>query len=363
MVLESLSGLLEAGARVVLTVPEDGPLVTEARRRGAGVVVAPVPVLRKSALSVRGGLALAGSAAAGAARGAALLRRLRPDVVYVSTLTTPSWVLLARAAGRPVVCHVHEAETSPPLAVQRVLTVALLAATSVLVASDYALGVLLRSWPVLRGRCAVVRNGVAGPPSGPAPRRGGGGPGRLLYVGRLSERKGVLVAVEALRLLLAGGTDVRLDLVGDVFAEHAGFAERLRRRLDDPALAGRSTVHGFAADVWGHLADADVLLVPSVLPEPFGNTAVEGVLAARPVVASDTGGLPEAVAGVAAARLVPPGDAAALADAVRGLVADLPGASARAGADAVRTAARHAPARYRADVATAVLTAAGRPPR
>jgi len=360
MVLESVSGLLEAGAQVVLTVPGDGPLVAEARRRGAGVVLAPVPVLRKSALSLRGGLALAGSVVAGVGAGAGVLQRVRPDVVYVSTLTTPSWVVLARAAGRPVVCHVHEAETSPPLVVQRLLTAALLTATSVLVASDYALGVLTRAWPRLRGRSTVVRNGVAGPPAPPSLRRRDAGGARLLYVGRLSERKGVLVAVEALRLLLAGGADVRLDLVGDAFTEHAAFAARLRERLDDPALAGRTTVHGFAADVWGHLAAADVLLVPSVLPEPFGNTAVEGVLAARPVVASDTGGLPEAVGDVASARLVPAGDAAALAEAVRRLVADLPAVSAEALADAPRAAARHAPARYRAEVATAVLTAAGR---
>nr|WP_166606609.1 glycosyltransferase [Kineococcus siccus] len=363
MLLESLAGFVDAGAEVVLTVPGPGPLVGLAEDLGVEVLVRPVPVLRKSALSLRGGAALAGATVAAAVRGAALLRRLRPDVAYVSTLTTPSWIALARALRVPVVCHVHEAESTAAPAVQRVLTAPLLAATSVLVNSTFALEVLERSWPRLRGRSTVVLNGVAGPPTPAGARPRAAGPVHLLYVGRLSERKGVLVAVEALGRLLGAGLDVRLDLVGDVFAEHEDFGRRLRARLAEPALADRVALHGFSADVWGHLAACDVLLVPSVLPEPFGNTAVEGVLAGRPVVASATGGLPEAVGGFASVRLVAAGDAAALADAVRTLVGDLPAVSAAALSDAGAAATRYAPGRYRADVAGQVLAVARRAAR
>ncbi|WP_432541218.1 glycosyltransferase family 4 protein [Kineococcus sp. SYSU DK002] len=358
MLLEAVRALAAAGARVDLVVPQDGPLVGRARELGAEVHVRAVPVLRKSALGVRGAAGLLARSALALARDSALLRRLRPDVVYVSTLTTPTWVVLPRLHRVPVVCHVHEAEGRASPLVQRALSAPLLAASQLLVNSEYALGLLLRSWPRLRPRAAVLLNGVEGPGRPVAVRADRDGVLRLLYVGRLSERKGVLVALDALAQVLREGLDAHLDLVGDVFAEHAEFGRELSRRLRRPEFAGRVDVHGFDPDVFAHLARCDVLLVPSVLPEPFGNTAVEGVLAGRPVIASDAGGLPEALAGVASVRLVPAGDVAATARAIAEVAAALPGLGELALTQAAAAARRFSPQRYRRGVRDHLLAAA-----
>ncbi len=351
MLLESVTGLVRAGWRVTVLLGEPGPLHERVRAAGAECHLVATPVLRKSATTPGGLVRLAGSALAALGPGWRALRRARPDVVCVSTLTTPLWLVLARLSRTPVVCHVHEAEGSAPALVRRVLAAPLLLADELVVNSSYALGVLTGSWPSLGGRSGVVLNGVVGPPAPPRPRtRAAGEPLRLLYVGRLSERKGVLVALDALEQLVADGEDVVLTLLGSVYAEHVEVAAELDRRLALPQLRGRVERHAFSDGVWDHLAACDALLVPSVLPEPFGNTAVEGLLAARPVVASRVGGLPEAVEGAASARSVPPGDPAALAAAVREVGADLDRSSALAVEDAAAAAARYAPSRYRAQV-------------
>ena len=94
-------------------------------------------------------------------------------------------------------------------------------------------------------------------------------------------------------------------------------------------------MHGFQADIWPRLAACDVLVVPSIQPESFGNTAAEGVLAGRPVIASGIGGLPEVVAGFASARLVPPGDVDALVAAIEEVAEDYPALAGKAADDAV----------------------------
>lgn len=359
MLAESVRGLVEAGAEVAVALPGAGPLAPVLTGAGARVLVVDVPVLRRSALRPAGAVRLLAGAVSGLLRALRLLRAARPDVLHVSTQVQPLWVLAGRLAGVPVVAHVHEAEGAAPRPVRRALAAPLRAAGVILVNSAYAGEGLAEAEPALRGRPIVVPNGVAGPPAGPtalvAP--GAGEPVRLIYVGRLSERKGVLVALAALAELLRRGHEATLDLVGDVYAGHADFAERLEAALADGALGDRVTRHGFCVDVWPHLAAGSVLLVPSLLPEPFGNTAVEGVLAGRPVVASATGGLPEALAGCSGSRLVPPGDAAALADAVVDLLAD-PATAARAAAvDAEVLRRRHDPVGYRLAVAGAVLAA------
>lgn len=358
MLLESIRGLSEAGARVVLTVPAPGPLVTEARRYGAQVRYCPTPVLRKALLSPRAAVSAALRLPGEAAAMLRLLRELRPQTVYVSTLTVPLWTVLARLAGCRVVAHVHEAEESAPLPLRVALAVPLTAAHEVLVNSRFSRDVLRRSLPLSPGgttRAQVLPNAVSGPPDLPAPRAVLDGVLRLVYVGRLSHRKGVDVAVSALALLQERGVPAELDIVGAVFSGNEAFERGLRGLITELGVSGSVRLHGFQPEPWPYLAGADVCLVPSRQDEPFGNTAVESVLAARPAVVSDTSGLREAGGVYNSVHLVPPADAAALADALACIAGDWARWRTRAVANAADAARRHSPVRYRRRIASTVL--------
>ncbi|MCZ2817751.1 glycosyltransferase [Modestobacter sp. VKM Ac-2984] len=348
--LESVAALV-ATDQVVVALPGPGPLADALRELGAEVVTCRMPVVRKSALRPVGALALLGDAAAGLLPSVRLLRTAGRDGVYVSTLTIPLWVLLARLLGRRVVCHVHEAERGAPAPVRRLLTLPVTWASAVVVNSRFSLGVLAESAPRVAGRATVVHNGIPSPATVPPPRAELTGGVRLLYVGRLSARKGPQVAVAALEELRARGVPARLDLLGGVFPGYEWFEAELREAVSAAGLDGQVAFRGFEADVWPVLAAADVVLVPSVVDEPFGNTAVEAVLAARPLVVSDSSGLREAAAGYASARAVPPGRPAAWAEAVAELVADWPTVGRLAVEDAQLARARHAPETYRAEIA------------
>lgn len=359
MLLESVSGLVDSGTPVVVALPGDGPLAAELRERGARVEVCPTPVLRKSALGPRGALRLGREVVAGLAPAWRLLRTTGPGPVYVNTQTIPLWPLLARVAGRPVVLHVHEAEDRAPAPVRLALALPALAARTVLVNSEYSRSVLGSVLPRTGARAVLVDNGVAGPPVVRPARATLSGPVRLVFVGRISPRKGPQVAVAVLEELVRRGVDARLDLVGSVFPGYEWFEQELRDQVARAGLTDRVELTGFVPDVWDALARADVVLVPSVLAEPFGNTAVEAVLAARPVVVSACGGLREAVAGRASAQTAPPGDVIAWADAVEEVVARWPDVVADARADAEAARLRHAPDRYRGRVAQVVNSAGG----
>jgi glycosyltransferase involved in cell wall biosynthesis len=310
--LESVAALAERGPVVVVTVPAPGPLTERAGELGARVICRPAPVLRKAALRPRGLLALLAETVRAVPGMLALLRSVRPDVVYVSTVTVPLWPVLARLTGARVVVHVHEAEDGVPRLVRAALAAPLLAAHRVLVNSDATGRSVRAALPRLAGRIRLLRNGIAGPPER-LPRPGPGPVIRVVLVGRLSPRKGTDVAVEALALLGPGFT---LDLYGSVFPGYEWFETRLRARIAELGLTDSVRWHGFQADVWPAYAAADVAVVPS-RQEPFGNTAVEARLAGVPVVVTDVQGLPETVAGGRAGFVVPPEDPHALAEAIR----------------------------------------------
>jgi glycosyltransferase involved in cell wall biosynthesis len=152
--------------------------------------------------------------------------------------------------------------------------------------------------------------------------------------------------VAALRELVARGVDARLELLGSVFDGYEWFEAELRDTVSAAGLIDRVDFLGFRSDVWPELAAADVVLIPSVVDEPFGNTAVEALLAGRPVVVSRTSGLLEAVAGFSSARTVAPGDPAALADAVQQVRTDWSQLRDAAARDAVEATSRYSPERY-----------------
>ncbi|WP_407316564.1 glycosyltransferase family 4 protein [Isoptericola halotolerans] len=230
-------------------------------------------------------------------------------------------------------------------------------AAAVVCVSDYLADQVRDSLPLeLRARVRTVRNGVD------LARFGGHRTPRVdrlrvVYVGRVISSKGVHVLLDAIGLL--GRADVEVTIVGRAGFAHDAPLTRYERALRTRAADLRSPVH-FASFVDRDalprlLGRADVVVAPSVWPEPFGLTALEGMAAGAAVVASQVGGLPEAVG--SAGMLVPPDDPAALAAVVEHL-ADDGGALDRA----QRHAVEHARAqgwRHASQCLHALLTAEG----
>jgi glycosyltransferase involved in cell wall biosynthesis len=148
----------------------------------------------------------------------------------------------------------------------------------------------------------VVRHPVLRPSEAPAPPRDV--PTTLGYIGSLDRIKGVEALLDADRAGLA------LRVAGD---------GRLRERVERAGVDYAGVVTG--AEKRAFLADCDVGIVPSVWDEPGGPpyTAVEWVLAGRPVLASRRGGLGEAVDGLPGAIAIEP-TPAGIAQALRRLV-------------------------------------------
>ena len=99
--------------------------------------------------------------------------------------------------------------------------------------------------------------------------------------------------MEALRGLVQSGRDVSLDIWG-LETEAPGYVAQLKRRsARTPAIRWRGQYAG--RQVWGALAAADVLVVPSRWYENSPNAILEAYAAGLPVVATDLGGMAELV--------------------------------------------------------------------
>ena len=248
-----------------------------------------------------------------------------PDVVHVHQPMAPSTGLWATLEARaPVVGTFHSGATRArlyDLASPVLRRVARRLAVRIAVSERAAAFERAR----IGGEFRVIPNGVdigrfATAHEAPADLGSGR---RLLFVGRLDERKGFPIAVEAFGALAQTHPDLHLVVVGD-------GPQRAAVDTLPTALRARVTMLGSVpnAEVPPIYAACDLYVGPATGGESFGLVLVEAMAAGVPVVASDIPGYDEVITDDVDGLLVPPRDATALA-AAAGRVLDNPARRAR----------------------------------
>ena len=113
----------------------------------------------------------------------------------------------------------------------------------------------------------------------------------ILFMGRLVNEKGVQHLIAAMPKILAGYHGAKLVIAGK-----GGMLDELRAEANALGLGDKVYFAGYLCgkDVEKMYKAADISVFPSTY-EPFGIVALEGMLAERPIVVSDAGGLGEIV--------------------------------------------------------------------
>jgi glycosyltransferase involved in cell wall biosynthesis len=313
-------------ARVVLF--DDGPLRTRLEASGVPTAVLPAP---SAILDVRRGTGLGPLLRACPALLTLVFRLAHlartADVVFLnSQKALIVGALAARLARRPAVWNLHDLLTADHFSgFNRRLAVfwANHFVDQVIVNSEATRTAFLESGG--RTSTRLVYNGIDTAPYEAVTdeqiavlrRELGLGSARVVGVfSRLSRWKGQHVLVEALQHV----PDVHALLVGDaLFGPDADYATELRTQCDALGLTDRVHFLGFRDDVPALMRLVDVVLHTSTAPEPFGRVVVEGMLARRPVIATQGGGVPEIVVDGVTGRLVPANAPAALATTLNDL--------------------------------------------
>jgi glycosyltransferase involved in cell wall biosynthesis len=157
----------------------------------------------------------------------------------------------------------------------------------------------------------------------------------IIFVGRVTQDKGIVELVSAFRQIAAGEPRAHLLLVGPLEPERDPLPGTV---LDVIKNHGRIRAIGFSATPEKYLAAADIFCVPSYR-EGFGTVAVEAAAAGLPTVVTKIVGLVDAVEAGVTGLAVPVKNVTALAEALQALVA-APGQRAALGEAGRRRAER-----------------------
>lgn len=301
-------------AVIDIVLPCEGPIVAQLEPFASAILIEPLWILRRRHL-LR--LLTLGLASLPLATARALRRIRRSDVVYVNTCVVADHLLAAALDRRRTIAHIHEI---PEGMVRRALRLLVRASGARLIFNSQATRSAFALPPSIPQ--AVVYNGIADPGMWKPARYDGSRPLRVLMLGRISRIKGQDVLVEALRRLPpATRTRIELRIVGNAFEDEAREAA-LAEAIASTDLSERVRLLPFISDPAEHFRWADIVVVPSRLPESLGRVAIEAMAHGVPPLVSAIGGLPEVIEAGRTGWSVPPGDPAALAGALAEIVSN-----------------------------------------
>jgi glycosyltransferase involved in cell wall biosynthesis len=251
------------------------------------------------------------------------LKTISPDVVHHHSRPAGLW--LSAIPGPRSVISLHSMDYGWSFGYarwdRRLFNRGFAAAARVLGVSNFIREHTEQRYPVVKGKSATVYNGVDGNLFSPQAETSDP---PILYVGRVEERKGVHVLLDAFEQVISTQRPrSRLRIVGPHSYWNAAPSPYYQKLAERCAANPRIELRGPTYndhELAALYRDAAVSVVPSVFPEALGLTSLEAQASGVPVVVSNAGGLPETVAAGKSGLVFDNANSAQLAEAVLSIV-------------------------------------------
>jgi len=231
--------------------------------------------------------------------------RQQHDLIYINTTRVLPYLLLGLCSRKKTIIHVHEINHGLLKFVINSLV-------------KYNSGLIIANSDATAQNSVNAITVYNGSKDQALPvAKSSGLPLKLLLIGRINSWKGQCLAIDALHLLKQQGfKNFSLRIVGSIFDSQTHFIQKLQNKIRHYNLQDHIEFCEFDHDPSSHYQWADVTLVPSLKPEPFGLVATEAMSWSLPVIAANHGGLAEIVIDNQTGKLFMPKDAKALSDAI-----------------------------------------------
>jgi glycosyltransferase involved in cell wall biosynthesis len=211
------------------------------------------------------------------------------DVFYINTIVVLDYIIASRFTSTTNILHIREISTG----IQKNIFSKMLSFSkmkvifnSINTANSYYL-------PSNQIR-ATILNGVTGYP--PRINNIKNKIINILLLGRLTEWKGQMFFLETIKMLVdLGRYIIQVRIVGDVFDNQQKYKDKLIQFVKTNNLESIVTFKLFVKNPELEYAWSNIVVVPSIKPEPFGRVAIESMSMGRCVLAANHGGLPEII--------------------------------------------------------------------
>jgi len=305
----------------VVVLPGQGPLVYELEKQGIKVVIFPVLKLYRKMFTPANLLLFVKQLRTVMPLLDALNDQYRFSAVYSNTLAVLLGMFFARRRKIRHIWHVHEIVIHPKI-FANLFAFLLKKWASIVVCNSNATKLnLTNRIPSLKEKCIVVYNGL-----NPQVQEHTSVINRevlgfssedivITLVGRISRLKGHKWLLNTYIKYL-NNSNIKLLFVGSPVPGQENYLVEIETILNKANLRDRVKILPFTKDLDGVWNSTDIAIMPSTEAESFGLVALEAMLAKKPVIAANHGGLTEIVVNNTTGVLVEPDNEQRLAEAI-----------------------------------------------
>ncbi len=119
---------------------------------------------------------------------------------------------------------------------------------------------------------------------------------KILLIGRINSWKGQSLLIKAIAILNETEREkIEIQIVGDVFMNQKEIITRLFEQINENKLQEIIKILPFSSSPHLYYNWADIVIIPSIQPEPFGLVAIEAMSLGKLVIAANHGGLCEII--------------------------------------------------------------------
>ncbi len=229
------------------------------------------------------------------------------QTVYSNTLAVLAGAFFSKKNKIKHVWHVHEIIQHPKLIAAIFPKLLKKYATVIICNSQATQANILSRIPALKNRTKVIYNGVNDIWDSPQTEKAPLKPFVVTLVGRISRLKGHQWAINALEPLLKTN-QIKLLFVGSPVPNQENYLEQVKALIQSKNLAKQVEIIPFTKGLTAIWHQTDLALMPSTEAESFGLVAAEAMLACKPVIATNLGGLKEVIKNNETGFLIPVND-------------------------------------------------------
>lgn len=321
--LDLLAILPTNGYQAVVVLPERGPLLDKINALGIEVHVCEIFKLSRSVFRLSNLFRMPFILQRAFKCLSRLNRQHQFDLAYTNTLAVLGLPLWARLHRIPHVWHVREIIETPTLVSGIYKKIVPLLSDHIVCNSQNTFNWLA---PPKHVSSHVVWNGIEAnryPCDTPYQTQIAALP-VVLMAGRVNHWKGQDLLLAASIQNFKGGNLYNLVFLGSAAPGQEALVAALHESIKQSGFQAYIQHVDFVVDATPYYQHADLVVVPSKKPEPFGRVAIEAMACAKPVLAANHGGLVEIVQHQHTGLLFSPNNTTELADCLKRLVSDAP---------------------------------------
>ncbi|WP_430399725.1 glycosyltransferase family 4 protein [Flavobacterium sp.] len=308
----------------IVILPNEGPLKKELENESIKVVIAPVLKLYRKMFSPKNLLGFLQDFQSGFLVLRKLNKEYKFDIIYSNTLAVLLGFFFAKKNNINHVWHVHEIIESPKL-IRKIFSYLIASKTNnVVVFNSNATAVFWKEKSKKTYRSEIVWNGLEIFKEKLSDVKRIELKKELFnsrdneiiigLVGRISRWKGQQLLLKSFKKL--NKENIRLVFIGSPPPNQDEFLIELNDNIKSFKLIDKVQIIPFQEKIHEIWQLIDIAVVPSIEPEPFGLVAVEAMLANKPVIAANHGGLTEIVVNNETGILFKPSDVENLSNAL-----------------------------------------------